>query len=91
MKKFGLWITLILGIVFAAIMYTSTRGLRSFRVEVCINYQGRSACRTASGATEEAAMRTARDNACAMISSGMTDSIACQNTPPSKVAWLEKK
>jgi len=91
MKKLGLWIALAFGLTFLAIMYTSTRGLSSHRVEVCVEFQGRTSCRTAAGATKDGALRTARDNACAIISSGMTDSIACQNTPPSKVTWLEEK
>jgi hypothetical protein len=90
-RKTGLWIVLIFAAAFAAIMYTSTRNLSAHRVEVCIEYQGRQACRTASAATREQARRTATDNACAQIASGMTDSIACTNTPPSKVTWLEGK
>jgi hypothetical protein len=91
MKRAGLWITLIFSIAFLAIMFTSTRGLSSHRVEVCVEFQGQSACRTASGATRDEALRTARDNACAQVSSGMTDSIACQNTLPKRVTWLEEK
>jgi hypothetical protein len=90
-KKTGLWIVLIFAAAFIAIMYTSTRNLASHRVEVCIEYNGRKACRTASAATREQARRTATDNACAQIASGMTDSIACTNTMPYKVTWLDGK
>jgi len=91
MKRKGLWIVLGFGIIFAVIMYTSTRNLSAFRVEVCMEYNGRQACRTASAATREQAQRTATDNACALIASGMTEGIACTNSRPVKVTWLEAK
>ena len=68
----------------AAIVYFSM-GLRKFTVEVCMEYNGRSNCATASGTTEEEAVRTATDTACATISFGMTESIQCSRTPPVSV------
>jgi hypothetical protein len=60
------------------------------RVEVCITFDGQSECRIASGPTRESALRTAVDNACALISSGPTDTVRCANTPPTKTNWLSK-
>jgi hypothetical protein len=71
------------------LMVYSSMDLVGFRVEVCKEFRGRSACRTASGSNREAAQRTASDNACALISSGMTDSIACQGSNPVSVKWLK--
>jgi hypothetical protein len=34
------------------------------------------------------AQRTATDNACAQLSSGVTESMQCTNTPPESVTWL---
>lgn len=85
------WIVAAVAIAFLALMIYSSMDLGGYRVEVCKEFQGRSACRTAAGATEETALRTASDNACALISSGMTDSIACQSTSPVSVKWLEGK
>ena len=90
-KRTGLWIVIVFGITFLAIMYTSTRNLSQYRVEVCMEFNGRSQCRSASAATKEQAQRTATENACAIIASGMTDTIQCGNTPPAKVTWLEGK
>jgi hypothetical protein len=56
---------------------------------VCIAFNGRSACRTAAGATEEFARRTAITNACGEIASGVTDSIACENTQPTSVRVIK--
>ena len=54
--------------------------------EVCMTFQGRSACRTAVGATEQEATTTAIQNACALIASGMTQTVQCQNRPPDSIA-----
>lgn len=90
MKKTVVW-GIVFGLAVLAVLIYSSMGLRSHRVEVCIEFQGRRSCRTASGSTREVALRTAVENACALISSGVTDSIACGNTPPSSVRWLEGK
>jgi hypothetical protein len=90
-KSKAFWVVIVFGVLFLAVMYTSTRNLSAHRVEVCMEFNGRSACRTASGAAPELARRTATDNACAQIASGMSDSIACTNTPPVSVKVLEAK
>ncbi len=63
------------------LMVYSSMNLSSHRVEVCIDFQGRQACKTASGETRENAIRTAASNACAFLASGMTDSMACEHAP----------
>ena len=77
-------------VVLVVLVYT-TLGNRRYRCEVCMAFQGRSACRTAGASTEDQALRTAAENACALIASGVTDSIACDNTPPTSVKWLSGK
>ncbi|TMA77953.1 MAG: hypothetical protein E6J72_15145 [Deltaproteobacteria bacterium] len=62
---------------------------RSFQVggvrcEVCIDYGGRSQCRAVDGTSREEAVTAATQNACAFLSSGVTDSMACARTPPTK-------
>jgi hypothetical protein len=47
-----------------------------------MEFDGRRDSATASGATESAAEQQARTTACATISSGMNDRIACGNRPP---------
>ena len=79
-------------LVIGAVVYsTMTTSRQKFRVEVCMEYQGRQACRIASAATEQQALRTAHENACALIASGVTDSIQCdQYTQPQSVKWLSR-
>jgi hypothetical protein len=76
-------------IVILSVLIYSTLNLAKHRVEVCITFQGHASCRTASGTTQEFARRTAITNACAQISSGVTDSIACENTQPDIVKVLK--
>lgn len=63
----------------------SMKGLGKQSCEVCVEFEGRTQCRTARGATKEEAIRAATDNACAFLTSGMTDSMRCGRTPPAKV------
>jgi len=87
--------TVLLAIAFVAlvliVLVYTTIGNARYRCEVCISFQNRTACRTAAAATEAQALRTASENACAQIASGVTDSIACENTTPQSVKWLAKK
>lgn len=52
--------------------------------EVCIAFAGREACRAVAGKNEGDAMRGAVTNACALLASGVTDSLRCERTLPSK-------
>ena len=76
-------------IVLAVLLY-STMSLAKFRVEVCMTFNGRTDCRTASADTEEHALRSATSNACGLIASGVTDSLACEHSQPTSVRWLKK-
>ena len=87
--------TVLLAIVFVVgvliVLVYTTMGNARYRCEVCISFQNRTACRTAAAATDAQASRTATENACAQIASGVTDSMACENTPPQSVKWLAGK
>ena len=76
-------------LAFAGILVYSSLGLGEVKVEVCIEFKGRTGCGTAAAPTEEEALRTAADNACALIASGMTDSIACSRTEPKSIRRLD--
>jgi hypothetical protein len=81
---------LILGAVaaFIALLTALTLSGRKVKIEVCMNYQGRQACKVASGADQQAALRTAVDNACADIAFGMAQSTECSNTRPTSARIL---
>lgn len=86
MKK-TTWIIVLTTLAFAALMAWLTLGQRRYRVEVCMEFQGQTVCRVAAGATEESALRTATENACALLAPGRTESRQCEIQPPAKVSW----
>lgn len=63
----------------------------SHRAEVCMVFQGKENCAAAAGSSRQQAARTATELACATISSGVTDSMACANTKPASIRWLNEK
>jgi hypothetical protein len=71
-------------------MIYSSMTLTAVSCEVCIEFQGRTECRSAGGTHREEAQRSATDLACTFLASGRTDSIACSNTPPVKVTCREQ-
>ena len=72
-------------VLLIALIVFSSLSLGGYSCEVCMEFRGQSKCRSARGSTQEEARRTALDNACAFLASGVTDSIACTNTPPRSV------
>jgi len=75
-------------IVLAVVGYivTSSMGLAQVSCEVCVDFKGHKACRTARGPTRDDAIVTARDNACAQIVSGRTENILCGGSQPAKIS-----
>jgi hypothetical protein len=78
-------LALIAVVVFVGLLVYLSLGQSQVRVEVCVQFQGRQNCRIASGPTQEQAIRTATDNACATITSGMTESMTCGRSQPVSV------
>lgn len=86
-----MWVALGI-LIFVALIGVMTflmMGGRQHRVEVCMAFQGRSNCSTASGASRDEAQRTATHAACTLIASGVTDSQACERGQPLSVKWLD--
>ena len=82
--KWTSWISLLgLGAIIGVVVYTSF-DVGVVRCEVCIRFEGREACRAVDGATESEAQRSAVNNACALLASGVTQTMACERTTPSR-------
>jgi hypothetical protein len=81
------------GVIFVVIVLTvivySTLNLAKYKVEVCMQYNGATNCRAASGTTREESMRAAVTNACATIASGVTESQQCERSEPVNVRWIK--
>ncbi len=92
MKNRKLMVFIVLAAIgFVGALIYNSMSYAKYRVEVCMEYRGQKNCRTALGGNEDIAMRSAIDNACAQISSGMTDSMACTGSQPVSVKWLSGK
>ena len=83
--KWTTWVSILgLGAIIAIVVYTSF-DVGAVRCEVCITFEGRQACRSVDGATESEARQAAVTNACALISAGVTQSMACARTEPTRM------
>jgi hypothetical protein len=87
MKK-TVWLAIAFVILVVGFVVVSTFQGKRITCEVCIVFNGRRDCRKASAANRMEAQRTATDNACGLLASGVTESMQCSNTPPESVTWL---
>ena len=81
--------TLVVGALVALIAYGTLSGPR-YRLTVCMAYNGNTACRTVSAKSEQGAMQSAVQNACADIASGVTPTMNCEKSEPKSVRWLSR-
>ncbi|MGD9764319.1 MAG: hypothetical protein AB7V27_11435 [Candidatus Binatia bacterium] len=70
-----------LALIVIVVVYSSFQ-VSDFECEVCMTFAGGEVCRKATGTNEAEGLRTAVDNACALLASGMTESLRCQRTAP---------
>lgn len=78
-----------LGLAFLAAMILATWRETGVHCEVCIDFEGRSACGSSTAADREFARLNATANACAVLSGGVTQGIRCDKTPPRSVRCEE--
>jgi len=79
-RKSLAWIALVVG--FTAFLAWTTLSGQKAECEVCVEYNGKRNCASASHQSEDEAARSAQTTACGPITSGMNDVIACDATPP---------
>ena len=68
----------------AAVVIYSSFQVSEYECEVCMSFAGRDVCRTVSAQTEAEGLRGAIDNACALLASGVTETMRCSRTRPNK-------
>lgn len=83
--KWTSWATMLTLSGIVAVVVLSSLSIGSVRCELCIEFHGRQACRAVDGASEDEARAAAVTNACALLASGVTDTVACQRVPPTDV------
>ncbi len=74
-------------VVLVVVIYSSFSMTNKVRAEVCMEYGGRTVCKTVSGDSQEHVLRTASENACAELTGGVTDTMACEHATPKSVTW----
>jgi hypothetical protein len=73
---------LALAALFLAALFLATARETGVRCEVCVDFGGERACRRASGADREKAIREGLSTACAVLARGVTQAFACQRISP---------
>jgi hypothetical protein len=81
--KWTSWLAAVVLVGIVTVVVVSSLRVAGARCEVCVSFRGREACRSVDAATEDEARRGAHANACALLASGVTDSLACDRTPES--------
>ncbi|MBZ5582537.1 MAG: hypothetical protein LAQ30_10110 [Acidobacteriia bacterium] len=85
MKK-TIWIAVVfVAVVVGAVVYSTLGPQHRVTCRVCMSFDGRRDCRTASAETREEAVRAAVTNACAQLAGGVIQSSQCENTPPESI------
>jgi hypothetical protein len=72
-------------ILFMGFVIYRSLHVAGYRCAVCMRFRGQEVCRTVEGSTEHDARGGATNNACAYLAAGVTDSIACERSEPTKV------
>jgi hypothetical protein len=83
LRKSTLAALILLPPLIALVIYNSFQ-VSDYECTVCIEYEGHQQCRTVTAQTESEGLQSATNNACALLTSGMTESIHCMRTPPKR-------
>ena len=70
---------------FAALLVSQLMRETRVECEACVEYAGRSACRTNRAADRDRAIAGAVSTACAVLAGGVTQGLQCTATPPHRV------
>lgn len=86
MKKFRNTLIIIVCLVAPTIWMTmNVLNEANVNCKVCMSFRGQQNCGKAVGKDKESCVGTAKDNACALIASGMDASIQCSQKQPDSV------
>ncbi len=81
MKRTSWIVAGVLAALAVLVVYLSLQ-IGGVRCEVCIRFRGREVCRSVDATNKMEALRAATTNACALLASGVTETLACERTPP---------
>lgn len=75
-------VTILLVVGFFGLLLYNTLSAQKATCEVCVEYNGRRNCATASHESPDEAAHSAQATACGPLTNGMNDQIACGRRPP---------
>lgn len=84
MKKSAIVTIVFLGFI-AYFSITSIWTGSEYECEICIRYNNTDVCQKVEGMDKENTIMTGISTACGAVANGMTESIDCQQTPPTKI------
>ncbi len=88
--KRGTIITLAAIVLFGALLLFNTLSAQKVECSVCVEFNGRRNCASASHENEKEARQSAQTTACGTIASGMNESIACGRVVPASAQCKTK-
>jgi hypothetical protein len=83
-RKPARWLVILGFLTFVALVVGRSFQVAGYQCTVCMTFGGHDVCRTVEGATAQDARTSAINNACAHLASGVTDSMACERSQPTK-------
>jgi hypothetical protein len=84
-KRSARLVILALSALFVGLVVYGSLQIGGYECTLCITFRGQSVCRTVQGAEEIETRTAARTNVCALLAAGVTDTLACERTPPDRM------
>ncbi len=85
----GAWLTIGFLLFVSYLSFTLIWTGNKYQCDVCIVFKDKKVCQSVKGMDKQDTMMTAISTACAGAANGMTESLACQAIPPTKMQCKE--
>jgi hypothetical protein len=79
------WIIALGAVALVAVLAYSTMQQTRQQYEVCVQFKGASHCSTASGSTQDQAIRSAQEIDCQLLANGRDENMVCLANPVASV------
>jgi hypothetical protein len=79
------WIIALGAVALVGVLAYSTLQQTRQQFEVCVQFKGGSHCATASGSSQDQAIRSAQEIDCELLANGRDENMVCLANPPSSV------
>lgn len=84
-RKLWTWVGVAVGVILlGTLVYGSMTSVQA-ECQLCVEFRGQRQCRRGAGADQAAAQAAAQRAACAVMTSGMDETIACSRVLPTEV------